>query len=881
MTFELEEAIRKWRGTLYKNEAFEDGYVEELESHLRDEIEAAQASGTDVKSAFYRAVENLGIAEEIGAEFHKTQTRRLSGRSPWDPPRMVPALMWSYIRLTLRKIRHQKGYSLINIVGLALGMACCILILSWVQDEYSYDRFHKNAHRIFRVNSEIHAGGEVSYTAGSPAPIGKALVQEYPEVLRAVRVQAGWERWNFNYGDIDFTKHKLAAVDACFFEIFQFPFLKGDPKTALQDPHSIVLTESLAKLCFGDEDPMGKVIRKDDDVDMLVTGVIADIPRNSHLQFDYAFPAENMRQWRESKLDSWDYLQFATYIEIAENVDTAELNQKIRDIAQRHSTGSRVVVTLQPLTDIHLNSSHMNFWMTPYPNPGNKTFVMVFTLVAVCVLLTACINFMNLATARYATRAKEVGMRKVVGARRTDLIKQFMGESCVLAFISLGIAILLVMLLLPAFNQLSGKEMSFDLKGNLFLWLGLLAIALFTGLVSGSYPSLFLSSFSPTQVFRIVSYLGAYRDGRLRKVLVVVQFIFTIALIICTTVIYSQLHFIHNKDLGYDSKNIITFAAYGNFRRDFASVRTELLQDPHIINACSAFPPSSGIGRPTIQVDWEGKDPAREVRFYSDYGDYDFLDTFSLQMAAGRFYSRDYPTDADNFVVNETAVKLMGYTDPIGKRFTFKEKKGRIIGVVKDYHGGSLHEPIRPMVIEHGQGFFVCVKYQAGAAAETVAFLEKKWGKFVPGEPFQYRFVDESIQNFYQTERRVGRIIRSFTILAVFIACLGLFGLASFMAERRTKEIGIRKVMGARVGGIIVMLSKEFIKWVLMANLIAWPVGYFLTRRWLQGFAYRIALGWEIFLFSALLALFIAVLTVSYQAVRAATANPVQSLRYE
>jgi putative ABC transport system permease protein len=523
----------------------------------------------------------------------------------------------------------------------------------------------------------------------------------------------------------------------------------------------------------------------------------------------------------------------------------------------------------------------MNFWMTPYPNPGNKSFVLIFTLVGACVLLLACINFMNLATARYGTRAKEVGMRKVVGARRQDLIKQFIGESCILAVLSLLIAILLVMLFLPAFNQLAGKEMSLDFNGNISLWLGLIGIALVTGLISGSYPSLFLSSLSPTQVFRFITYLKAHRGGRLRKLLVIVQFVFTIGLIVYTTVIYSQLHFIQTKDLGYDAQNIITFAAYGEFRGDFAATRTELLQDPRIITACSAFPPSGGVGQPTIQVGWEGKDPSQEVRFYSDHGDYDFKDTFGLKMAAGRFYSREFPTDLDNFVVNETAVKVMGYSDPIGKRMSFKGKEGTIIGVVKDYHGRSLHEPIRPLVIESGGGFHVCVKYHAGTEPETIAFLEKKWNKYVPGEPFQYGFVDNAIENFYTNERRISKIFRNFTFLAVFIACLGLFGLASFMAERRTKEIGIRKVMGARIWGIILMLSKEFVKWVLLANLIAWPVAYLFSRRWLQGFAYRIDLGWEIFAFSAMLALFIAVLTVSYQAIRAATANPVQSLRYE
>jgi ABC-type antimicrobial peptide transport system permease subunit len=879
MSFDIEKALHEWKKSLFKSENMEDGYAEELESHLREEIHRLRAKGMGDETAFKQALRSLGSAQEIGGEYEKARTRDIDGRFLSIPRRWIPGLIWSYGKITLRKLRKQKGYSLINIAGLAVGMACCILILTWVWDELSYDRFHKNSDRIFRVVTENHAGGTVTFSAGSPAPLGRALVDQYPEVTDAALVQCGWSNYFLHCGDKIFLQEKLAAVGPSFFRIFRFPFLKGDPDTALQDPASIVLTESLARKCFGDEDPMGKVLQMQDE-DLRVTGVIPDLPRNSHLQFDYAFPAENMRRWRESQLDSWAYMQFATYVELSPGAEVEATNQKLMELVQKNLPKIKGKAYLQPLRDIHLRSTHMNTWMVVYPNPGNTTYVTIFALTAACVLLLACINFMNLATARYGTQAKEVGMRKVVGARRIDLVKQFIGESCLTAFISLLFAILLVELFLPAFSALAGKELNLDYSGNPGLWAALLLSVLLTGLVSGSYPALFLSSFQPTQVIKSAAGLGVRRAGRLRRALVVIQFSFTATLLIGTIVIYSQLHFIQNKDLGYDTENIITFAGYGEYGENYEAVRSELLQDPDVLNVCRAFPPRGGLGM-TTEVDWEGKDPSTDIRFFTDMGDYDFLDTFGMTMVQGRFYSREFPSDKDNYVVNETAVKAMGMKDPIGRRFSHQGREGTIIGVVRDYHGGSLHEPILPKVIALRGGFFVCVKFRPGQVSRMVTFLEQKWEEFVPGQPFRYDFVDESIAGRYMSERRIGKIFRSFTVLAVLIACLGLFGMASFTAERRTKEIGIRKVLGARVWSIVLLLSKDFTKWVLMANVIAWPLAYFITREWLGNFAYRTRLGWELFALALVLALGIALATVSYQAIRAATSDPVDSLRYE
>ena len=879
MTFHLDKALRAWKKTLYKSESLEDGHVEELTEHVVEEYERLKASGLSESDAFAAAVSALGKTSEIDSEYRKTRARDLR-IGPLSLSRTwAPGLIWSYTKLTLRKIRRQRGYSLINIAGLAMGMACCILILTWVSYELGYDRFHENASRIFRIITEDHGGGEVIVISGSPAPIGSALREEYPGILRSVRVQSGWSGWFLHHGEKTFMQERLAAVGPEFFAIFKFPFLKGDPRTALIDPHSVVLTESLARKCFGDEEPMGRIIQMND-FDLKITGVIKDIPLNSHLQFDYAFPAENMRQWRSSQLDSWSYMQFVTYLELSENADVQSVNQKMAALLEKHLPRSKGSIYLQPLTDIHLRSSHINSWSTEYPSPGNITYVYIFSIVALCVLLVACINFMNLATARYGTRITEVGMRKVVGARRTDLMRQFIGESCILALFSLLIALILVEMFLPTFNRLARKEMVIDYAGDVSLWFALLGIALVTGLLSGSYPALFLSSLQPTHIFKTSAWLGTRRAGALRKLLVVVQFAFTITLIICTVAINSQLHYIQTKDLGYDADNIMTFAGYGAYDASYEAARSELLQNPDVLSVCRGFPPTQGL-RETTNVSWEGKDPSLEVRFYSDLGDYDYLDTFGLKMARGRFYSREFPTDGDNYVVNETAARVMGFDDPIGRKFSLRGNEGVIIGVVRDYHGGSLHSRIIPKVLMLDDGFFVCVKFRAGSTAGIIRFAEEKWKKFVPDHPFRYDFLDESIASHYVNERRIGQIVRNFTGLTILIACLGLFGLASFMAERRTKEIGIRKILGARIPGIVRMLSLEFAKWVLAANLIAWPAAYLIARAWLNGFAYRARLGIEIFVVSSAAALLIALATIGFQTVKAAASHPVKALRYE
>jgi putative ABC transport system permease protein len=878
--FDLEKAIRQWRKTLKKNQAFEDGYVAELESHLRDEYESQCKKSIPMEEAFQKSLEVIGCEDRIGADYFKADTRSFSGRPPWNPSRFMPVLVLNYLKIALRRMRRHKGHSLINIAGLGVGMAACILMLIWVQDELSYDRFHKKADQIYRINTEDSSGGKTFLLAGSPAPLGQAMVDELPEVLQTCRVQAGWTGWNLHHGEDRFLEEYLAAVDPAFFEIFSFPFISGDPKTALIDRYSIVLTEDLARKIFGDEDPVGKIVQMSD-TDMTVTGIIKNIPRNSHLHFTFAFPAINMKEWRESKMDEWTYTQFATYATLRKNADIAEVNKKMMNIVAQHLPQIKGRVYLQPLKDLHLHSTGINTWMLAYPNKGNITYVTIFSLTAFCILILACINFMNLATARYASRAREVGMRKVMGARRSDLIRQFLGESALLTIIAMLAAMLLVEMLLPTFSRLAGKKLSLLQSGNGQILVGLFVILLVTSLISGSYPAVFLSSFLPGRVIKNVGQSGINHGGALRKVLVVLQFTFTIGLIICTAVIYLQLRFMQNKDLGYDTEDIISFAGYSGYETDYETAKSELLQHPDILAVSGGFPPPAGEWG-TTEVDWEGRDPSLEVKIAKGSCGYDYLNVFNMKIKQGRFFSPAFSEDDQNWVLNETAVEAMEMEDPIGKWFSFKGQKGIIIGIVEDFHGSSLHNPIAPVVLQPTGRFFVFVKYRPGNVADILSFLKTKWDKFVGTQmPFRYEFIDENIKNWYQTENRVGKIFQNFTILTVFIACLGLFGLASFTAEQRTKEIGIRKILGAKASGLVILLAKEFAKWVLIANVMAWPVAYFVAQNWLERFAYRIELGVEIFIVSALVAFFIAIVTVSFQAIRAATANPIESLRYE
>jgi ABC-type antimicrobial peptide transport system permease subunit len=782
----------------------------------------------------------------------------------------------NYLKIALRNIRRHKGYSFINIAGLAIGMACCILILLWVQDELSYDRFHENAGDIYRVLQDIKFTDHDTTWTITQGPLGPSLKADFPEIINATRITG--RRLRLTYNDKSYDE-LLRMADGAIFEMFSFSLVKGDPATALSDPHAIVITEEMAEKYFGNEDPLGKTIKADNQWDFQVTGILKKVPHNSHLQIDFLIPFIFGRELNYT-VDRWGNSQFRTYVQLQKGASVQEVIQKISGyLFEKPTIEKEARLNLQPLARIHLYSNYE--YDTAH---GDITYVIIFSIIAFFILLIACINFMNLATARSGNRAKEVGMRKVAGAHKTDIIRQFYGESILLAFIALFVALIIVGLLLPTFNNLAAKELSMDISENLLALLGLLGITLLTGIISGSYPALFLSSFQPVKILK-----GSLRSGLkgsvFRKILVVFQFALTILLIICTIVIYNQINYMRNMKLGYDKEHMIYMGMRGDMRAKFDSVKNELLQNPNILGVtASSNVPTYGYTFSNSLWRWEGQDPDEETLMRAVFVDLDYFKTFGIEIVEGRSYSKEFSTDAtEAIMVNEEAVKAMGMESPIGKRLSLGDTNMKIIGVVKNYHFRSLRQEIDPLILIYNPGpcGVLFARLKSENIPKTMGYMENIWKKFAPGHPFNYRFLDEALDGLYRSEQQIGTILRYFSILAIFISCLGLLGLASFMAEQRTKEIGIRKVLGASVSNIVLLLSREFTKWVLLANIIAWPVAYFAMHKWLQSYAYSTNIALWSFILSGVLALVIASVAVSYQSIKAAVANPADSLRYE
>jgi ABC-type antimicrobial peptide transport system permease subunit len=785
-------------------------------------------------------------------------------------------MLRNYLKIALRNVRRHKGYSFINIAGLAIGMACCILILLWVQDELSYDRFHENAGDIYRVIQDIKFADHDTTWAIAQGPLGPSLEADFPEIINATRIT--WRRFRLTYDEKSFDE-VLGMADGSIFEMFTFPLVKGDPTTALSDPHSIVITEEMAEKYFGNEDPLGKAIKADNRWDFQVTGILKNVPHNSHLQFDFLIPFIFGRELNYT-VDRWGNTQFRTYVQLQNGFPVQEVIQKISGyLFEKPTIEKDARLNLQPLARIHLYSNY-EFDSAH----GDITYVTIFSIIAFFILLIACINFMNLATARSGNRAKEVGMRKVAGAHKTDIVRQFYGESILLAFIALFVALTIVWLLLPTFNNLAAKELSMGVSGNLLVLLGLLGITLLTGVISGSYPALILSAFQPVKILKGSLQSGS-KSSVFRKILVVFQFSLTILLIICTIVIYNQINYMRNMKLGYDKEHMIYKGMRGDMRAKFDSVKNELLQNPNILGVtASSNVPTYGYTFSNSLWRWEGQDPDEETLMRAVFVDLDYFKTFGIEIVEGRSYSKEFSTDAtEAIMVNEEAVKAMGMESPVGKRLSLGDNNMKIIGVVKNYHFRSLRQEIDPLILIYNPGpcGVLFARLRSENIPKTIGYMENIWKEFAPGHPFNYRFLDEAIDDLYRSEQRIGIILRYFSILAVFISCLGLFGLASFMAEQRTKEIGIRKVLGASVSNIVLLLSREFTKWVLLANIIAWPVAYFAMHKWLQSYAYSTNIALWSFILSGAIALVIATVAVSYQSIKAAVTNPADSLRYE
>jgi putative ABC transport system permease protein len=780
-------------------------------------------------------------------------------------------MLKAHLKIALRGILRQKSYAFINITGLAVAMACCIIIFLWIQDEWSFDRFHEKADNIYRVvETWEYSSGAAGYNRVTPGPLAAVLKNDYPEVIDSTRYWGGYEKWQVTHDEKSFLSAG-AAVDSSFFRIFTFPFIKGNMETAFSHPRSIVLTQDLAEKIFDPEDPIGKTLRFENR-DFEVTAVIENPPTHSHLKFDFLFSCKIFQFLEEG----WGNNMCYTYVLLQDGSSHKEVSEKISGVIKKHNPTSIETLFLQPLTKIHLYS---------LGGGGLIVTIVIFSVLGIFTLLIACINFMNLSTARSSKRFKEVGMKKVMGSDRWQLVRQFLSEYILLSLGALALAIVIVELFLPLFNRVLGRQIEMYCSGSLFL--SLLGVAVLTGIASGSYPAFFLSAFNPVSVLKGHFFKGSgglLKGQTLRRVLVVLQFSLSVFFLVCTFCVYRQLNFIQKTDLGFGKEQIIHMRMRGEFKQRYDAIKQELLQNPGVINVTATDRTPVMWSNSTDEVDWEGKSEKENIGFGMRMVDYDYLDTFQMEMAQGRFFSKEFSSDASRgFIVNEAAVKAMGMESPLGKRFSVWERQGEIIGVIRDFHTESLHNPISPFVLIIWPEWYgrMSIRIRSENIPSTLGFIENKIKEFVPDYPFEYQFLDEELDSLYRTEQLTGKIIIYITILAVFISCLGLFGLSSFTTEQRTKEIGIRKVLGASVSGVVLLLNKEFTKWVLIANIIAWPAAYFAIKKWLQSFAYRAEIGLGVFIFSAVLVLIVALTTVSYQSFKAAVAHPVDSLKYE
>ena len=785
----------------------------------------------------------------------------------------------NYFKIALKNIVHHKAYSIINISGLAIGMACSILILLWVQNELSYDRFHTKADQLYRLTCNA---GEFK-AAVSPAGMGEGLQSQMPEIKSVVRLSKPATNL-FEVGNQKFEEKNIFYADSNFLQEFSFPLVKGNATTAMQRPESVLISEDMAKKYFGSGDAIGKTIRNNNKENLVVTGILQNVPANSHLQFDFILPISSIAGSNyDLKNKVWGNFNYYTYIRLDKSVprtaaSISKLIRRIKQIYKAHNAEMKIDFQLQPITDIHLHSA----LQIDLPGHGNIQYVNIFFVIAIFILVVACINFMNLSTARSVRRAKEVGLRKVVGARRSQLIAQFLGESLIISFLSLLIAVGLVWLVLPAFNLLAEKELAIHLFDPKLLG-ALLGIALLTGLISGSYPALYLSGFKPVKVLKGKMKPGAgnllFRNG-----LVVTQFVVSIILLAGTAVVYKQLNFIKSKNLGFEKSNLLYIPMTGDIWGKQQALKNSLKQNPATsdFTVISDIPTNLVTG--TIDVRWEGKDPNSQVVIPSIDVDENFIDAFQMKMLSGRSFSEDFKGDSSNYVLNEKAVQVMGMrvNNAVGKSLTFDETKGTIIGVVKDFNFKPLQYAIEPLVLRRNKwGGIMVVRTAPGKTETAIKDLQKIYSELNPAYPFTYNFLDKDLDNQYRGEQKIGSIFNLFAILAIFISCLGLYGLSAFMAEQRTKEIGVRKVLGASVFNIVYLLSGNFTRLILIAMAVAIPVSWLAINSWLKSFAYRIDISWTIFLIASATALFIAWFTVSYESIKAAIANPVKSLRTE
>lgn len=783
----------------------------------------------------------------------------------------------SYLKIFLRNLWKQKGYSTINILGLSIGIACSLLIFLWVRDEISYDNFHVNANQLFLVAQNQNFKTRTITTSNTPAAIAYHLKKDYPEIINATRVHA--QSCIIKYKE-KILPESMLFVDPSFLEMFTFPLSAGNPQRVFTSNSSVALTEKMARKYFGQENPIGKIITMNDRFNLEVSAVLNNIPHNSSLQVNFLVPFEYLGNLNFN-LNEWGVSNLYTFVQLQKNVSYKDISKKIFDLYRRYKSKKNI-------RDLFLHPvSHWRLYSID-GSGGRIVLVVFFFIIALFVLMIACINFINLSTGRAARRSREIGIRKVVGASRITLIKQFFMESSLMVAAAMILAALWIKLMLPAFNHISMKQLTMDIFSPDIL-LAFIGIAVFTCLLAGSYPALFLSSFQPANILRKIG-KSRGRKGGFRKLLVFVQFLISVFLIINTTVIYKQLYYIKSRDLGIDKENIIHIPIKENLGKKYLTLKNEWIKNPNILNVTLSSHMPTNITNQTGGWDWEGENSTTELLMRFALFGYDYTDTFKIPMVLGRFYSKDF-SDGQSIVVNEKAAKVMGLRSPLGKRLSHLGlgKKFNIIGVVKDFNFMSLHHEVQPLILmlnsnmANGLIFHrhIFIRVRPKSIQDTTKYIKGVYKKICHASMFEYNFLDDEYDNLYQGEQKISKLIGSGAFLAIFISCLGLVGLASFMIEQRTNEIAVRKAFGASVPAIIKLLLKEFTRLILAANGLAWVIAYFLMDRFLRSYASRTTLSWWIFFGAMVFSLGTAVLIVGIQTVKVTLKNPAESLKYE
>ena len=881
--FNLEKAIGKWKKSLRKNPALEDGYIGELESHLRDEIDEAIENGKSVEEAFDNAVNKLGNIENIAGQYYKSSRKKLSSIPDWQASRFVPTLWLNYLKIGFRNIKKHKGYSAINIFGLAVGLTCVVLISMIIQYEMSYDDFHKRGDRIYRVYMDMKRGMNEEKYAPVMLPFAPAAEEDIPEIEHAVRISE--KGILTSYEDKNFYERAL-YVDDSFFEIFTFPFIQGDPAIAVVEPNSVVITRTAAEKYFGREEPMGKSLKFNNSELYKITGIIEDLPANSHLRGEVFASLNTFNKTNFPRLERWgSFSNDYTYVLLKPNANSSVVQTKFAEVLNNHSEptyAERYTMLMQPLKAIHFSD-------LKYDSARTIPIIFLYALgaIGIFILFIACINFINITTARSTHRNKEVGIRKVSGANRLQIIKQFLSESFIITIVSFIIALVIASVLVPEVNDILKQQLSLSILLNLNFALLMFLVLVLTALIAGAYPALVLSKQKPVVVLRnqFRKKKGGYS---LRAALVVLQFAISVFLIIGTITVYSQLHFMLNKNLGFPSDKIVVVKVNDeNLREHGMPFKRTLQSNENILDASFSTGTPGSNNSSTSNYNPEGGTESDEVQLQEIFADYEFAKTYGFKMISGRYFSPEFATDTAAYILNETAVKKLGWNNPVGKRITSGGMDNPnfmpVIGVIQDFNYTSLREEIRPTIIKlkNSGSRFLSLQLETKNVSGTLDFIKETYSGYSQNYPFDYFFLNDNFEKYYSTDKTMGKLLSVFSVLAIIISSIGVLGLVAFSTEQKSKEIGVRKVLGASITSIILMLCEEFVKWVLISNIIVWPLSYLVMTNWLNDFAYKTDFNYMIFVYTLLISIFVTIITVGFHATKAATNNPVDSLKYE